>query len=313
MEKKRLRLLFMGTPEFAVESLLALSKSNHDIIRVISAPDKPRGRGQHLSPTPVKAEALRLGLPVLTPPDLKDPAFFDEISALKPDLCVIVAFRILPLSLVNLPRFGTINLHGSLLPAYRGAAPIQWAVACGEKETGVTVFFLNRVIDGGEIIRSDKIAIGQDETAGELYERLKILGASTLCAAVNDIASGQATPHHQDESRVSQAPKLKKEHGKIDLSRPAREVYNLIRGMTPIPGAWLRHDHRTIQVVRAVLLCETGKGEPGRVVKTGPEGLDIQTGCGILRLLSVKPESRGPMTAADFCNGFRIHENSRFN
>lgn len=312
MPVKRLRLLFMGTPAFAAQSLRVLAGSGHEIISVVTAPDRPKGRGLALSESEVKKTALELGLPLLQPVDLKDPAFMAALKSLAPDLIVIVAFRILPMEVVEFPPMGTINLHASLLPAYRGAAPIQWAVANGESETGLTVFFLNKVVDGGGIIRQAKVPIGPDETGGGLYDKLKVLGAGVLSGAIDDIASGVVSPITQDESRVSKAPKLKKEHGKIDFAKSARETYNLIRAMTPVPGAYALLKGKSMVITRAQLLDQDAGLEPGRIIKAGKEGIEVQAGGGAIRILALKPESRKEMAVGEFLNGCRLDTNDRF-
>jgi len=309
---RKLRLLFMGTPDFAVDSLKTLAASGHEIVSVITAPDKPKGRGLHVAESPVKQAARTLGLPMLQPVNLKDPAFFQALKDLRPDLIVIVAFRILPMAVVELPPLGAINLHGSLLPAFRGAAPIPWAVVKGEKETGVTVFFLNKVIDGGDIIRQEKTTIGPAETGGELTDRLKILGAKVLKDAVNDIAENRAALKKQDETKVSPAPKIRKQDGKIDFTRPARVVYNLIRGMAPRPGAFAFFRGKRLEIAGAQALEYDPGKSPGSVTRLGREGIDVQTGKGTIRILRIKPESRKEISAEDFVNGYQVDENDRF-
>jgi methionyl-tRNA formyltransferase len=307
-----LRIVFMGTPEFALPSLNGLLQGPHRVVAVVTRPDAPKGRGRHLAESPVKSAALTAGLPVLQPHALKDPGFISALRELKPDLFVVVAFKILPTELLALPARGAINLHASLLPKYRGAAPIQWAVAKGETETGVTVFFLNQTVDGGKVIRREATGIGPTETAGELAERLSVLGARVLGGCVDAIARNEVKTELQDEGLATPAPKLSKEDGKIDFTRSAREIYNWIRGMTPVPGAFAVLNGQRLQFL-AAQWREGGSGErPGAVVAAGKDGLLIQTGEDRLLVTLVKPENRKVMPVRDFLNGFRIHENDVF-
>lgn len=306
-----MRILFMGSPEFAVPSLERLAQSGHEIT-VVTAVDRPKGRGLKRAHSPVKAKAEALGLPVLQPESLKDTAWMDRLRALSPELIVIVAFRILPMAVVNLPPRGTINLHASLLPKYRGAAPIPWAVANGEKETGLTVFYLNEVVDGGDIIEQLSVPIGGDETAGELYDRLKVLGAGLLAGCVDRIARGEVKTFPQPAAGATPAPKIRKTHGKIDFTKSAQEIYNLIRAMTPAPGAFMFYREKRIGVLKASVVPGNAQKAPGTVLACRRDGIHVQTGRGVLSLARLKPEGKNAMTAGDFLNGFRTQENDRF-
>jgi methionyl-tRNA formyltransferase len=307
-----MRILFMGTPEFAVPCLERLSQSGHEIAGVVTAVDRPKGRGLKRAQSPVKAKAKALGLPVLQPESLKDPALMSRLRALSPELTVIVAFRILPMAIVNLPPMGTINLHASLLPKYRGAAPIPWAIANGEKETGLTVFYLNEIVDGGDIIEQLPVPIGPAETAGELYDRLKVLGAGLLADCVDRIARGDVKTFAQPATGATPAPKIQKAHGKIDFTKSAKEIYNLIRAMTPVPGAFLFYREKRIGVLGASVVPGHGQKTPGTVLACRKDGIHVQTGRGTLSLARFRPEGRNVMTAGDFINGFRTRENDRF-
>ena len=228
----------MGTPRFAVPSLKALAQSRHQIIAVVTNPDRPQGRGRQLASPPVKEQALKLGLEVLQPAAVNDPELAAALAARAPDLFVVVAFSILPRHLLAIPRLGSINLHPSLLPAYRGAAPIIWAVANGEEETGITTFQLSPRIDAGHILLQRRFAIGCDETAGELEARLCVEGAKMVVETVDGLEDGRLTGRPQDTDGVSRAPKLTKEDGQIDWHQPAERVRNLVRSMNPAPGAY---------------------------------------------------------------------------
>lgn len=234
-----MRIVFMGTPSFAVASLETLFQNGFEISAVITAPDKPAGRGRKVQQSAVKEFALIHDIPVLQPVNLKDPEFIESLAALKPDLQVVVAFRMLPLQVFSLPPLGTFNLHGSLLPQYRGAAPINWAILNGETETGVTSFFLNSEIDKGAILMSEKISIGPDETAGELHDRLMELGAAVVLKTARMIEAGKAEPVVQPVSEdLKPAPKLFKADGEIEWNRSVKNIYNKIRGLSPYPAAY---------------------------------------------------------------------------
>jgi len=307
-----LRIVFMGTPEFALPSLEALLKGPHPVTAVVTRPDAPKGRGRCLAESPVKQAALAAGVPVLQPHALRDPEFLDALRNLAPDLLVVVAFKILPPEVLAVPRSGAINLHASLLPKYRGAAPIQWAVTRGETRTGVTVFLLTQTVDGGAILRQEALDIGPDETSGELSARLSLLGARVLLESVDAIARRETRPVTQDESLATPAPKLRKEDGRIDFTRSAREIYNWIRGMTPVPGAYAVLNGQRLQLLRAGCCDDGVVGRPGAIVAADKKGLCVQTGRGRLLITEVKPENRKAMAVGDFLNGFRINEHDAF-
>lgn len=236
-----LRIVFMGTPGFATESLQALINNGFNVVGVITAPDKPAGRGQKLTQSPVKELALKLGLKVLQPVNLKDPAFLEELKELKPDLQIVVAFRMLPESVWSLPPKGSFNLHASLLPQYRGAAPINWAIINGETETGVSTFFLKHEIDTGNIILQKKVSILPDDTAGSVHDKLMMTGAGLVVETAKAIATGNITETPQDNldaSTLKNAPKIFKDDCKIDWNTPASDIYNKVRGLSPYPTAW---------------------------------------------------------------------------
>ena len=247
-----LRVIFMGTPEFAVASLEALMKAGVNIVAVVTAPDKPAGRGMKLTESAVKKFAVEHNLSVLQPEKLRDPQFLGQLNELKADLQVVVAFRMLPEIVWSMPPLGTINLHGSLLPQYRGAAPINWAIINGEKITGVTTFKLQHVIDTGNILLSDVIPIGDEETAGELHDRMKIVGAALLVKTVLGLQQGQLNEVPQEtQTEIKHAPKIFTETCKIDWNKPVDEVYNLIRGLSPYPGAFTAFNQKILKIYRA--------------------------------------------------------------
>ncbi len=303
----------MGTPDFAVPSLVGVAQSGHDFVGVVTRPDRPRGRGQQMQPTDVKAAVASLGLdvPVLQPESLRDENFHTQLQDLEPDLLAVVAFLILPRSVLAIPKLGSVNFHPSLLPKYRGAAPIQWAIINGETETGVTIFQLSPRVDAGDILIQQKVAIGDDETAGELYERLKMKGAELLIRAIDGMADGSVVPVPQTDEGVSHAPKLEKKDGEIDWSKGARDIRNLIRGTNPFPGAFTLWRNKLLKVHRAMV--DTGQGEAGTVIGAdGKRGLIVGTGEGALVLDEVQPAGKKRMSGTDFVRGYRIEVGEKF-
>ncbi|MFW6157358.1 MAG: methionyl-tRNA formyltransferase [Balneolaceae bacterium] len=298
-----MRIVFMGSPDFAIPSLEALHNSEHDILAVVSNVDKRRGRGGKRSPTPVKARALELELPVIEVDRMDDPEFENRLSALDADLFVVVAFRVLPPALLSIPPKGCINLHASLLPRYRGAAPIHWAIMNGEKETGCTVFFLEEKVDTGGIILQKKTPIGENETTGDLYERLKIMGSRLLGEAVDQIAAGTYQVQPQNDEEATPAPKLFTGDCKIDFEAPAREVHNKIRGLSPFPTAWGTLDGLKFQMYRSRIGPSDADLYPGQL---GLEGESLLAGCkqGSVILETVQIEGKRKMSGKAFMNGY---------
>jgi len=299
------RILFMGTPEFAVPSLVGLLDAGYSVIGVVTGPDKPRGRGQKLTPTPVKETALHYNLPLLQPASVKDPSFVEQIRALEPDLAVVVAFRILPRAVFSLPRLGTFNLHASLLPKYRGAAPINWAIINGETETGVTTFFLEDRVDTGMLLLQERIPIGPDDDAGSIHDRLAVLGAQVVCRTVDQITRGSVRPVPQDAGRATPAPKIFKEHCRIAWDQPAENVRNLVRGLSPTPGAWCLHGDRLLKIFSAKVGAPCGNASPGTLVVEGEE-ISVMTGDRRLLLLELQQEGRRRMASSEFLRGYPL-------
>jgi methionyl-tRNA formyltransferase len=290
-----LRIVFMGSPAFAVPALEVLARSRHPVVSVVTGSDKRRGRGGDMSPTAVKSAAAGLGLPVIETDTLHAPAIGETLAGLAPDLIVVVAFKILPPALLSIPRIGSINAHASLLPKYRGAAPIHHAILQGETETGVTVFMLDRGIDTGGILLQEKTPVGPDETTGDLYERLRLIAADAVLRAVDGLASGTAIPVPQDDTLASSAPKVHPDDGWLDLTQAASTVRNRIRAFTPHPGAWVRLDGRKLRILAA----ET---DPFPLEEANP--LHWPTGSGCLRPTLVQLEGRRVQTAVEFRNGY---------
>lgn len=299
---KSLRIVFMGSPDFAVPSLEKLSQSSHQIVAVLSNPDKRRGRRKAPEPTAVKKRALELQLPVIDAVDLQSASFQKQLEELKADLFVVVAFRILPDSLLNTPSIGSVNLHASLLPRYRGAAPIHWAVINGETETGCTVFFLDSKVDTGDIISTVRTPIGPCETTGELYNRLKEKGAALLAETVDQIASGRVNPVKQDHSLATPAPKLFRENTRIDFNRTAREVHNFVRGLNPFPGAWCLYDDLKMNI-HQTLPAEDLSAEPGELIVVNNR---LYAGCGegAVELEELQLPGRKKIGGTDFANSY---------
>lgn len=307
-----LRIVFMGTPEFAAPYLPALLAAGHGIPLVVTQPDRPKGRGLQLAPSPVKAEALRLGLPVAQPESLRTPEFHDLIAAQRADLLVVVAFRILPASLFALARFGAVNVHGSLLPKYRGAAPIQWAIASGETETGVTVFQLDAQIDHGAVLARAVTPIGPQETSGELFARLSALGLDLLLKTVADLENGRSKALPQDHAAATPAPKLRKEDGKLDFALPASVLHARIRAFNPYPVCYatLEPEGRVLRIYRAETVAApqalaSAADRPGTLRVDLTRHPVVVTGEGGLRLLEVQQEGRPRVSGPEWVNGLR--------
>lgn len=297
----------MGTPDFAVASLDALVQANFDVVAVVTAPDKPAGRGQKLNESAVKKYAVEKGIPVLQPEKLKNPEFIAELKSYQADLQVVVAFRMLPEVVWNMPPKGTINLHGSLLPQYRGAAPINHAIINGEKESGVTTFFLTHEIDTGNIILSDRIAIANDETAGDLHDKLMYIGANLLVKTLKAIEAGEINEQPQPQSgELKHAPKIFKDDCKIDWNNEAQTVYNLIRGLSPYPTAFTFLNDKTLKVFKA----EIEDKEPGIVaggfLTDGKTYLKFAAKDGFIKLLDIQYEGKKRMLIEDFLRGMRL-------
>ncbi|SMD00789.1 methionyl-tRNA formyltransferase [Pedobacter africanus] len=302
-----MRLVFMGTPDFAVAALAALAKAGFDIAAVVTAADKPAGRGQKLQESAVKQYAVAHGLKVLQPLKLKDPLFIEELRALQADLQVVVAFRMLPELVWNMPAKGTINLHASLLPQYRGAAPINHAIINGEKESGVTTFFLKHEIDTGDVIFSEKVSIADEDTAGDLHDKLMNTGAELLVKTVKAIERGDYKEQPQPQSdTLKHAPKIFKEHCQIDWNQPAGVIYNMIRGLSPYPTAFTRLNDKTLKVFRAELEeKETGLAA-GAFLSDGKSYLKFAAKDGFIKLTDLQYEGKKRMKVEEFLRGIRL-------
>jgi methionyl-tRNA formyltransferase len=306
-----MKLVFMGTPEFARRPLEHLYRNTeHDILAVVTGPDKPSGRGLKLVSSEVKVAAQRLDLPIYTPESLKDAEFHEAMRRLGADIFVVVAFRVLPESLFSIPPLGSINLHGSLLPKYRGAAPINWALINGETETGLSAFFLKKTVDTGDIIYQEKIAIKPEETFDELYARMSDLAGPALAKTLDLIESGSYRAIPQDGSAATPAPKLSPEDCLIDWGFPADNLVNFVRGLSSKPGAFTAFRGKKIKILRAKAapMELTGGVRPGKVIKDKNK-LIIAVAGGAVEILELKPEGKGLMTGAEFLRGYKPDEN----
>lgn len=298
-----MKIVFMGTPDFAIPSLKTLFKSRHDVLAVVTAPDKQRGRGQKISATPIKKFAVENNIPTLQPEKLKNnPQFVEDLKKYDIDLYVVVAFRILPPEVFTIPQFGSFNLHGSYLPKYRGAAPIQWALINGEIETGLTTFKLAEKVDTGNIYLQKKVEIFNEDSLGTLHDRLSEIGAEIVLDTVDMIDGSEYELLKQDDSLATPAPKITKEIAKIDWNKSAIEVHNLIRGLSPIPAAHFIHKGKNIKVYRSEIV-ERNDLNPGKFAQSKAE---LLVGCGenALRILELQQEGKKRMSVEVFLRGF---------
>ncbi len=306
-----MRILYMGTPQFAVAPLKALLDAGHQLAGVVTRIDKPAGRGRQLAAPPVKIFAVERGLPVYQPKRVRDPEFLEKLRQVNPDAIVVAAYgQILPAAVLHLPPHGCINIHASLLPAYRGAAPVNWAIIRGERETGVTIMQMDEGMDTGAILMQEAIPIEPVDTAGTVTEKLSHLGASLIIRALPLVESGKLKPNGQDNAGASLAPLLKKEDGRIDWTLPAVEIGNRVRGFTPWPGAYTYFDASIVKILKTEVV--PGAMEPGRISAGEGNTLDVGTGNGLLRIITIQPSGKKPMSAAEFLRGHRNINGKKF-
>jgi methionyl-tRNA formyltransferase len=297
----------MGTPDFAVPSLEILLENGYDVVGVITSTDKYGGRGnKKLIESAVKKFAVSKGLNVLQPKNLKAPEFIEELQSLKADLQIVVAFRMLPVVVWDMPEIGTFNLHGSLLPKYRGAAPIHWAVINGEKETGVTTFFLKHEIDTGDLLFQEKLEIGENETTGEIHDRMMLLGAKVVLKTVKAIEQGNYMAKPQDNTLVTKAPKLFKETCEIDFNQSTEKVHNFIRGLSPFPSAWTILDGQQLKLLRATKEIAAHNIEPGKYISDNKNYLKFSTTDGFVSIHELQLQGKRRMEIKDFLNGYKF-------
>lgn len=308
-----MKIVFMGTPDFALEPLRALIASGHDIAAVITKEDKPKNRGHKLSFTPVKEEALKHGIRIMQPRNMRDEGLYEELKHIGADLFVVVAYgKLLPKEILDIPPLGCINIHASLLPAYRGAAPIQWAIIKGEKKTGITTMLMDEGLDTGDILKRYEIDIAEDETGGSLFEKLSVLGGKAITDTISELESGTLRPRKQGEASTDYASALHKEMGDIDFSKPADYIERLIRGLNPWPGAYSDKEGKLLKIWGAKLLDieESGavkyqEGDYGRMIRDKWR-LFVVCGGGLLEITQLQPEGKKRMDASVFLRGYDV-------
>jgi len=299
----------MGTPEFAVPSLTALIDAGYTPVAVATGPDRPRGRGQEVSPTPVKEAAQEAGIErILQPEDVTAPAFAEAVAGLEPDVIAVVAYKILPPDVYTIATKGAFNLHGSLLPKYRGAAPINHAIMAGETETGVTTFFLEPSVDTGDVILQKQMSISPNETAGEVHDRMAELGGEAVVETVRQIDEGTVETRPQDDDEATPAPKIRDEDCEIPWARSAEDVHNHVRGLSPYPGAWTMHDDTRLKLYRT--RQAEGSGAPGEVIEAD-DRLVVACGSEAVEVLTLQQPGRKRLDADDFLNGYALPKGDR--
>lgn len=306
-----LRIIYMGTPDFAVEPLKTLVEAGKDVVAVVTMPDKPAGRGHKLQFSPVKEYALKAGIPILQPENLKSPDFLQELASYNADLQIVVAFRMLPEAVWSMPKYGTFNLHASLLPRYRGAAPINWAVINGDKETGITTFFLKHEIDTGNIILQEKVAIDEEDNAGDVHDKLMYLGADLVLKTLKMIEEDNVITRPQDDAQASPAPKIFKDTAKLDFDKCAADIRNLVRGMAPYPAAWfnikLQDGNESMMKIFKVSTEEKNHNySVGTILTDGKKMLKIACKDGFINLLEVQMAGKKRMAAEDLMRGTNL-------
>ena len=308
-----MRVIFMGTPDFAVGTLKEIIRAGQEVALAVSQPDKAVGRSGKLQAPPVKRCAEEYGIPVYQPRRVREPECVEYLRGFAPDLIIVAAFgQIISKEILDLPRFGCVNVHASLLPKYRGASPIQWAVINGDPVTGVTIMRMDEGIDTGDMILREEVALAPDETGGSLFERLSEVGAKLCVTAMKEIEAGTAVYTPQGETGVTHTAKIHKELGSIDWSRPAAELECLVRGLDPWPGTYTRFGERTLKIWKPRVIPSERLADPGCIVRVGKESLSVQTGDGLLELLEVQPEGKKRMSAASFLNGYAVKEGTFF-
>ncbi len=299
-----MKIVYMGTPDFAVGPLKALLEAGHEVTAVVTQPDKPKGRSKELMPPPVKAYAMTQNLTVFQPEKIKTTEAVEELKKYEADLFVVAAFgQILSKEILEMPKYGCVNIHASLLPKYRGAAPIQWSIIDGEKETGVTIMQMDEGLDTGDILTQKIVPIDDEDTGESLFDKLCEAGSELLLATIPQIEAGTLCPVRQDESKSTYAKMLKKELGNIDFSKSAREIWYLVRGLNSWPSAYTYYNNKMMKIWRAEPVAESSDAMPGVLVKKDKESIFVQTGDGLLRILEIQPEGKKRMSVKDFMLG----------
>lgn len=309
-----MRVIFMGTPDFATGTLEEIVLAGHEVVGVVTQPDKPKGRGKNLMPTPVKEVAMKYNLPVYQPKKVRKPEFVEVLRDLKPDVIVVAAFgQIISKEILEMPKYGCINVHASLLPAYRGAAPIQWAVINGDKESGVTIMQMDEGIDTGDMIEKVVVPIDKDETGGSLFEKLSQAGAELCVKVLTDLEDGKAVREKQpEESTTPYAKMIDKKMGAIDWEKSAKEIEQLIRGLNPWPSAYTKLQGKTLKIWKAEVLEQDSKEAPGQIAEVTKDSIAVQTGQGLLKVLELQLEGKKRMDTASFLRGYTLKEGENF-
>ena len=306
-----MRVIFMGTPDFSVGTLEALIEAGHEIVLAVTQPDKPRGRGKEMQYSPVKEAALAHDIPVYQPQRIRDAECVEELKKYPADVMVVIAFgQILPKEILDMTKYGCINVHASLLPDYRGAAPIQWAVINGEQVTGVTIMRMDEGIDTGDMIMKQEVIVDEEETGGSLFDKLADVGAKLCVKAMQAIEDGTAVYTPQDESLATHTGKIQKELGNIDWSKDAEVIEHLIRGLNPWPSAYTRLEDKNLKIWKAKVVSHDVKAAPGCILKVTKDELFVQAGNGVLALLEVQLEGKKRMTTDAFLRGYQVSEGS---
>lgn len=302
-----MRVVFMGTPDFSVGTLEAIVEAGHEVVGVVTQPDKPKGRGKNMQFTPVKEKALEYNLPVYQPLRAREESFIEQLRGMQPDVIIVVAFgQILPKAILEMPKYGCINVHASLLPKYRGAAPIQWAVIDGEKESGVTTMQMNEGIDTGDILKKKVITLDEKETGGSLFDKLADAGAKLLIDTLEEVEKGTITRTKQNDAEATHAKMLDKTLGEIDFTKSAEEIERLIRGLNPWPSAYTGLGGKTLKIWDANVVDKEVEGQPGEIVEITKENIYVKTGKGLLELEEVQLEGKKRMGADAFLRGNQI-------
>lgn len=308
-----MKVMFMGTPDFAVGTLEEIIKAGHEVVLVVSQPDKAVGRSKALKYTPVKACALEHGLEVYQPERVKSPECVEYLKTFEPDLIVVEAFgQIISKEILELPKYCCINVHASLLPKYRGASPIQWAVINGDEETGVTIQRMDEGVDTGDIIATETVTLAEDETAGSLFDRLAKVGAKLCVKTMEAIENGTATFTPQDSSKATHTGKIHKEMGNIDWSSSAKQIECLVRGLNPWPSAYTKLGDKSLKIWKAKVISDEKKAAPGCILSAGKDGIEVQTGDGILALTEIQLEGKKRMSTEAFLNGYTVEAGTYF-
>lgn len=302
-----MRVIFMGTPDFAVGTLEAIIKSGHEVVLVVTQPDKPKGRSGALSFPPVKESAISYEIPVFQPRKVREEENIEYLRTFEPDIIVVAAFgQILPKAILDMPKYGCINVHASLLPKYRGAAPIQWSVINGDEVTGVTIQRMDVGIDTGDIIAKEELTIAKDETGGSLFDKLAVLGAKLCVETIGKIEKGEATYVPQNHEEATHVGMIEKEFGNIDWNKSAVEIERLIRGLNPWPSAFTKLEGKTFKIWKAKVVSELSEYEPGCIISVTKNSMEVSTGKGVLSLLEVQLEGKKRMEIDAFLRGFQV-------